>query len=102
MQQVLERFKSFELYINLKKCKFNIKKIEFLNFIIFIEEVRMNSKRIQMIKKWLELKRFDKMQIFLKFVNFFRRFIYCNFKITASLTSLFKNIENKKRKELFK
>ena len=51
VQQVLERLKNYELYINLKKCEFDIDEIEFLNFIIFIKEMRMNSKRIQMIKK---------------------------------------------------
>ena len=46
VQQVLERFRNFEFYVNLKKCKFDIKEIEFLNFIIFAKRVRMNSKRI--------------------------------------------------------
>ena len=46
VQQVLERLKDFELYVNLKKCEFNIEKIEFLNFIVFTKKVRMDSKRI--------------------------------------------------------
>ena len=29
MQQVLEHIKDFELYVNLKKCEFDIEKIEF-------------------------------------------------------------------------
>ena len=51
VQQVLERLRDFELYVNLKKCEFDIEKIEFLDFIVFTKEIRMNSKRIQMIKK---------------------------------------------------
>ena len=51
VQQVLERFKDFELYINLKKCEFNIEKVEFLSFIVFTKGIQMNSKRILMIKK---------------------------------------------------
>ena len=46
VQQVFERFKNYELYVNLKKCEFDIDEIEFLSFIIFIKEMRMNSKRI--------------------------------------------------------
>ena len=46
VQQVLKRFKDYKLNINLKKCKFDIDKIDFLNFIIFTKEVQMNSKRI--------------------------------------------------------
>ena len=42
------------------------------------------------------------MQIFLKFVNFYKRFIHCYFKITTSLTSLLKNNENKKKNNSIK
>ena len=48
---MLQRFKEFQLYINLKKCAFVIIEIEFLNFVIFIKNVRMNKKRIRIIKK---------------------------------------------------
>ena len=51
VQQILKRLKNYELYINLKKCKFDIDEINFLSFIIFTKEIRMNSKRVQMIKK---------------------------------------------------
>ena len=101
VQQVFEHCKNFKLYINLKKCELNIEKIEFLNFIIFTKEVQINTNQIQMIKKWLKLKIYREMQILLKFVNFYRRFIFYYFKIIASLTSLFKNNENEK-KNLFK
>ena len=97
IQQVLERLKNFELYVNLKKCEFDTEKIEFLNFIVFTKEIRINSKRIQIIKKWFKLKTYYEMQIFLRFTNFYKRFIYCYFKIIASLTSLLKDNENEKK-----
>ena len=102
VQQVLERFKDFELYVNQKKCEFDIEEIEFLNFIIFTKKIRMNSKRIQMIKEWFKFKIYYKVQIFLRFVNFYRRFIYCYLKIIAPLTSLLKDSENEKKKSFFK
>ena len=101
VQQVLERLRDFELYVNLKKCEFDIEEIEFLNFIVFTKGIRMNSKRIQMIKKWSKLKTYREVQIFLRFVNFYKRFIYCYSKITALLISLLKNSENKKKKNSF-
>ena len=58
----------------------------------------MNSKRIQMIKKWSKPKIYREVQIFLKFVNFYKRFIYCYSKIAAPLTSLLKDSENEKKK----
>ena len=42
------------------------------------------------------------MQIFLKFVNFYKHFRYRYFKIAASLTTLFKNNKNEKKKSSFK
>ena len=62
----------------------------------------MNSKRIQMIKEWSKPKTYREVQIFLKFVNFYRRFIYCYSKIAASLTSLLKDNENEKKKNSLK
>ena len=55
-----------------------------------------------MIKKCFKFKIYHKMQIFLRFINFYKRFIYCYSKIVTSLMSLFKNNENKKKKILFK
>ena len=46
VQRILKRLKNYKLYINLKKCELNIDTIDFLNFIIFIKKIRMNSKQI--------------------------------------------------------
>ena len=43
---MFKKLRRFNLYINLKKCEFFIKKIEFLNFIMFIDNVTMNKRRI--------------------------------------------------------
>ena len=39
----------FNLYMNLKKCELFIIKIEFLNFIMFINNVLMNKRKIKAI-----------------------------------------------------
>ena len=36
---ILKRLRQFQLFVNLKKYQFDIKKIEFLKFIIFIDEI---------------------------------------------------------------
>ncbi len=48
---MLKRLRENLLYINLKNCKFNITKIEFLSFIVFLEDIQINSKKIKTIKK---------------------------------------------------
>ena len=97
VQMIFKRLRQFQLSVNLKKCQFDIKKIEFLKFIIFIDEVRMNLKRVRTIKEWFKSKIYKKVQVFLNFVNFYKRFIYRYFVIATSLTDLLKN--NKKNKK---
>ena len=95
---IFKRLRQFQLFVNLKKCQFNIKKIKFLEFIIFINEVRMNSKRMRTINEWFKSKIYKKVQVFLDFVNFYKRFIYHYFAIAASFIDLLKS--SKKNKKL--
>ena len=87
---MLKRLRRFSLYISLKKCEFFIIEVEFLDFIIFIDDVVMNKRRVKAIQKWLRSKFFYEMQIFLSFVNFYRRFIHYYSQIVESLTNLLK------------
>ena len=48
---IFKRLRQFQLFVNLKKCQLNIKEIKFLKFIVFIDEVQMNSKRMQTINE---------------------------------------------------
>ena len=97
VRMIFKRLRQFQLFVNLKKCQFDIKKIEFLKFIVFIDEVQMNSKRVRTINEWFKLKIYKEIQVFLNFVNFYKRFIYRYFVIAAPLINLLKN--NKKDKK---
>jgi len=48
---MLKRFREYSLYVNLKKYKFNTTKIEFLSFIVSLEDIQINLERIKTIKK---------------------------------------------------
>jgi len=91
VKQILERLRKFKLYASLKKCEFFITKVNFLEFVIFIKSVSMNSSRIDIIKTWLRSKMYWKIQVFLRFVNFYRRFIHHYSQIAKSLTELLKD-----------
>ncbi len=91
VKQILKRLRKFKLYASLKKCEFFITKVNFLEFVIFIESVLMNSSRIDIIKTWLRLKMYWKIQVFLRFINFYRRFIHHYFQIAESLTELLRD-----------
>ncbi len=91
MKQILKRLRKFKLYASLKKCAFFITKVNFLKIFIFTENISMNLSRIDIIKTWLRLKMYWKIQVFLRFINFYQRFIHHYFQIAESLTELLRD-----------
>ncbi len=91
VKQILERLRKFKLYASLKKCEFFITKVNFLEFVIFTESVSINSSRIDIIKTWLRSKMYWKIQVFLRFINFYWRFIHHYSQIAESLTELLRD-----------
>ncbi len=78
---VLERLLQYKLYVNIKKSEFNVVKTTFLSFIIIRDDVKMNLSRIEMIVNWSKSHSHKDVQIFLKFVNFYRKFIKEFFRV---------------------
>ncbi len=91
VKQILKRLRKFKLYASLKKCAFFITKVNFLEFVIFTESISMNLSRIDIIKTWFRSKMYQKIQVFLKFINFYRRFIHHYSQIAESLTELLRD-----------
>ena len=98
---MLERLRNYQLYVNLKKCRFATTEVEFLGFIVSTEEVRMNEERVRTIKEWLKSTTYRELQVFLGFVNFYRRFIHRYSKIAGPLTSLLKGSKAGKKSGSF-
>ena len=46
IKKVLRKLKEYKLYLQLGKCEFYVKETEFLGFIVFIEGVKINLKKI--------------------------------------------------------
>ncbi len=86
VKQILERLRKFKLYASLKKCEFFITKVNFLEFVVFTESVLINLSRVDIIKTWLRSKMYWEIQVFLRFINFYQRFIHHYFQIAESLT----------------
>ena len=57
---IIKRLRKYKLYTKLSKYSFNIKKVEFLRFIISFIRVKPNLNRILTIKKWPKPKLFYK------------------------------------------
>jgi len=52
---ILNRLWEADLQMNINKCKFHVQEIIFLKLLIFIERLKMNSRKIQTIVEWFTL-----------------------------------------------
>ncbi len=49
---VLHKLREINLQMNINKCKFHVQEISFLKLLLFIEKLKMNSRKIQAVVKW--------------------------------------------------
>jgi hypothetical protein len=93
---VLEKLLQYKLYVNIKKSKFNVIKTTFLNFIIIRDDVKMILNKIKIIVNWSKSHSHKDVQIFLKIVNFYRKFIKEYFRVADALSALLKKNDKNK------
>jgi len=85
---VLHRLREINLQMNINKCKFHIQKIFFLRLLLFIEELKMNLRKVQAVVEWFTSTNLTQMQFFVDFCNFYRCFIKNFSKIVHFLIQL--------------
>ena len=93
VRKVLKRLKEINLFLNIDKCEFFVISVKYLDLIITIDDIKMNSQKIETIVNWKSSKCVKNVQIFLDFVNFYRKFIFDYFRLAASLSKLTKITE---------
>ncbi len=71
MKEMLNKFYKVDLQINIDKYEFKIQKISFLKLLIFINDLQINSWKINVIWNWEVLHLLMHMQIFIDFCNFY-------------------------------
>ena len=49
VQLVLHRLREIDLQMNINKCKFHVQEISFLELLLFIEELKMNLRKVQAV-----------------------------------------------------
>ena len=82
-----------QLLLKFEKCEFHKFEIEFLEFVMRTQKVRMNLTKIKIIKDWPQSTNVKEVQTFLRFVNYNRKFIKDYFKKIIPLINL--TIKNK-------
>ena len=75
VENILEQLLIRQLRYKLEKCEFHKKEIGFLGFVVEIDEIKIDPKKIQKILDWPESKNLKNLQRFLRFGNFNRQFI---------------------------
>ena len=74
--KVLAKLKEAGLYAKPEKCEFSVEKTSFLAFIISADGIEMDPVKVEAIHNWEAPKCVKVVQCFLRFANFYRRFIH--------------------------
>jgi hypothetical protein len=98
---MLQRLKQFNLCFKFSKCNFHVFHVNFLDFRMSLEKITMQTSKIIVVKNWSKSKFHKDVQIFIKFANFYKRFVHAFFKTSAELISLLKENEKEKFKIKF-
>jgi len=102
---VLKKLHNKNIPIAIEKCEFHTRKTDFIKFIIELGQISMNPKKIEAIVKWKDLKSVTGLRLFLRFCNYYRRFIANWLHKTESFTKIIKKNKpwnwNNQMKELF-
>ena len=73
--QVLKKLKENDLFVNLDKCTFEAKEVDYLGVIISKNQMKMNLAKLKGIRDWLTPTTVKQVQSFRGFGNFYRKFI---------------------------
>jgi len=105
VHKVLRKLNERTLYVKKSKSKFKAKKIKFLDYVIQFEQIKKDSKKTNAVRNWPSLKQVKKVQVFLKLMNYYWKFVPSYAKIAEPLTQLMHKKErwhwDKKQKNAF-
>jgi hypothetical protein len=88
VRKILQRLRETNIQADVNKCEFHITETKFLDMIVDRDEIKMNFEKIKTIVEWSKLTHLKEVQTFLKFVNFYKRFIKDFSNVAKSLVKL--------------
>lgn len=97
VRKVLERLREAGLFLKPSKCVFHVQEVEFLGFVLGVNGVRMDPKKVESVTSWPTPRSPHDVRMFLGLANFYRRFIKGFSQLAAPLTRLLKK-ENMAKK----
>jgi len=75
VEWVLQRLYDKEILIAIEKCEFHTTKTDFVGFIIKLGCISIDPKKIKAIVNWQDPENITGLRLFLRFCNYYRRFI---------------------------
>ena len=87
-KQVLQRLKELDLHLKIKKCKFGVSHINYLGMILSPGHIEMDPTKLDGIRNGPTLTKVKDVHSFLRFTNFYRKFIGDYSNITCPLLNL--------------
>uniref|UniRef100_A0A8C7WRQ0 Gypsy retrotransposon integrase-like protein 1 n=1 Tax=Oryzias sinensis TaxID=183150 RepID=A0A8C7WRQ0_9TELE len=85
---VLERLLANQLFVKTEKCEFHASTVSFLGYIFEAGNIKPDPAKIEAVANWEPPESRKKLQQFLGFANFYRRFIRNYSSIASPLTQL--------------
>ena len=86
--EVLRGLQEYGLYVKESKCHLNRQSVEFLGMIVLANGLQMYQDNIQTIQDWPIPNSIKEVQAFLRFANFYHRFICDYAKVAMPLIAL--------------
>jgi hypothetical protein len=90
VRKILQRLRETNIQADVNKCEFHITETKFLEMIVDRDDIKMNFEKMKVIVKWRKSTHLKKIQAFLEFVNFYKRFIKNFFIVVKSFIKLIK------------
>jgi hypothetical protein len=94
VKQVLQRLRDHQLYAKVSKYSFHQQRVKFLSYVVDDQGTSMDTERTEIIRDWPKPKSARKIQVFLGFTGFFKKFIRNFSTITAPLSEMLKGDPN--------
>ena len=91
VQKVLQKLRDFNLQAKLEKCKFYVKEVKFLEYVLLGTEIRIDLEKVEAVKNQPTLTNKTEVQSFIGFLNYYQKFIKKYKDIARLLTNLTKD-----------